>query len=68
MKSVCQGLRSTLEMGTRFKVKGYSENTLRIKDCSLNKDNRSGLKNKLKLETVNSGLKYSQKMGTVIQN
>jgi hypothetical protein len=55
-------------MGTRFKVKGYSENKLCIKDTSLNKDNSSELKNKLKIETESSGLKYTLKMGTVIQN
>jgi len=63
MKTVCQGFKSTLEMGTRFKIKVYSENKLCVKDSSLNKDNNSGLKN-----TASSGLKYTLKIGTVIQN
>jgi hypothetical protein len=67
MKTACQGWKSTLEMGTRFKIKGYSENTLFVKDSSLNKDKSSGLKNTLKMETAISGLKYSMKIGTVIQ-
>jgi len=55
-------------MGTSFKIKGYSENTRCIKYSSLNKDKSSGLKNKLKMETASSGLKYTLKIGTVIQN
>jgi hypothetical protein len=50
MKTVCQRLKPTLEMGTMFKIKVYFENALCVKDCSLNKDNSSRLKNTLKVE------------------
>jgi len=68
MKTACRGLTSTLEMGPRFKIKVYSEDTLCVEDSSLNKDNSSGLNNILKMETASSGLKYTLKIGTVIQN
>jgi hypothetical protein len=50
IKTVCQKLKPALEIGTRFKIKGYFENALCVKDCSLNKDNSSELKNTLKME------------------
>jgi hypothetical protein len=52
MKTVHQGLKSMLEMRTRFKIKVDSEYTLCVKNASLNKDNKSGLKNTLKMETA----------------
>jgi hypothetical protein len=63
---LCQGLKSTFEMGTRFKIKVYTENTVCVKDSGLNKVIISGLKNRPKLETVSSGLKYTLNIGTVI--
>jgi len=68
MKTACRGLTSTLEMGPRCKIKVYFEDTLCVKDSSLNKDNSSELKNTLKMVTASSGLKYTLKIGTVIRN
>lgn len=62
---MCQELKSTLEMGTGFKIKFCPENTHCVKDSSLDKIVRD--EERLKMETEGSGLKSAMKMETVFQ-